>query len=91
VLKLLFSVDYIRACALVIPSADAFFCGYYIVVAGGLVLKLLVKRTTCFLEKSVTNLSQKRGVLRDGVEASSEENHLQGLKYLEYVYNAKVM
>jgi nicotinamidase-related amidase len=27
----------------------------------------------------------------DGVEAFNEEDHRQGLKYLEYVYNAKVM
>jgi nicotinamidase-related amidase len=27
----------------------------------------------------------------DGVEAFSEEDHRQGLKYLEYVYDAKVM
>ena len=27
----------------------------------------------------------------DGVEAFNEEDHRQGLKYLDYVYNAKVM
>lgn len=30
-------------------------------------------------------------IIEDGVEAFSEENHRQGLKYLEYVYSAKVM
>ena len=27
----------------------------------------------------------------DGVEAFTQEDHVQGLKYLEYVYNAKIM
>ena len=30
-------------------------------------------------------------VARDGVEAFTAEDHEQDLKYLEYVYNAKVM
>jgi nicotinamidase-related amidase len=30
-------------------------------------------------------------IAQDGVEAFTEEDHKQGLKYLEYVYNAKVM
>ena len=30
-------------------------------------------------------------IAKDGVEAFTEEDHSQGLKYLEYVYNAKVM
>jgi nicotinamidase-related amidase len=30
-------------------------------------------------------------VAEDGVEAFTEEDHVQGLKYLEYVYNAKIM
>ena len=30
-------------------------------------------------------------VVKDGVQAFTEEDHTQGLKYLEYVYNAKVM
>jgi nicotinamidase-related amidase len=30
-------------------------------------------------------------IAEDGVEAFSEEEHKQGLKYLEYVYDAKVM
>jgi nicotinamidase-related amidase len=30
-------------------------------------------------------------IAEDGVEAFTEEDHKQGLKYLEYVYNAKIM
>ncbi len=30
-------------------------------------------------------------IAKDGVEAFTVEDHEQGLKYLEYVYNAKVM
>jgi hypothetical protein len=30
-------------------------------------------------------------VASDGVEAFTEKDHVEGLKYLEYVYNAKVM
>jgi len=30
-------------------------------------------------------------IAADGVEAFTQENHAQGLKYLEYVYNAKIM
>jgi nicotinamidase-related amidase len=30
-------------------------------------------------------------IAQDGVEAFTQEDHEQGLKYLEYVYNAKVM
>ncbi len=30
-------------------------------------------------------------IAQDGVEAFTEEDHRQGLKYLEYVYNAKIM
>ncbi|MFB3887911.1 MAG: cysteine hydrolase family protein [Candidatus Bathyarchaeia archaeon] len=30
-------------------------------------------------------------VVKDGVEAFTKEDHEQGLKYLEYVYNAKIM
>ena len=30
-------------------------------------------------------------IARDGVEAFTAEEHEQGLKYLEYVYNAKIM
>jgi len=30
-------------------------------------------------------------IAKDGVEAFSQEDHEQGLKYLEYVYNAKLM
>jgi len=29
--------------------------------------------------------------VKDGVEAFTQEDHEQGLKYLEYVYNAKIM
>jgi nicotinamidase-related amidase len=30
-------------------------------------------------------------IVEDGVEAFTEKDHVEGLKYLEYVYNAKVM
>ncbi len=30
-------------------------------------------------------------IAEDGVEAFTQEEHTQGLKYLEYVYNAKIM
>ena len=30
-------------------------------------------------------------IAKDGVEAFTQEDHEQGLKYLEYVYNAKIM
>jgi nicotinamidase-related amidase len=30
-------------------------------------------------------------IAEDGVEAFTQEDHTQGLKYLEYVYNAKIM
>ena len=30
-------------------------------------------------------------IIKDGVEAFTVEDHEQGLKYLEYVYNAKIM
>jgi len=30
-------------------------------------------------------------IVEDGMEAFTEEDHKQGLKYLEYVYNAKIM
>jgi nicotinamidase-related amidase len=30
-------------------------------------------------------------IAADGVEAFTQEDHVQGLKYLEYVYNAKIM
>jgi nicotinamidase-related amidase len=30
-------------------------------------------------------------IAKDGVEAFTAEDHEQGLKYLEYVYNAKIM
>ena len=30
-------------------------------------------------------------IAKDGVEAFIAEEHEQGLKYLEYVYNAKIM
>ncbi|MGD6806944.1 MAG: cysteine hydrolase family protein [Candidatus Bathyarchaeia archaeon] len=30
-------------------------------------------------------------IVEDGVEAFTEKDHLEGLKYLEYVYNAKIM
>ncbi len=42
-------------------SADAFFRGYYIIIA------------------------------KDGVEAFTSEEQTEGLKYLEYLYNAKIM
>ena len=30
-------------------------------------------------------------IAKDGVEAFTQEDQEQGLKYLEYVYNAKIM
>jgi nicotinamidase-related amidase len=30
-------------------------------------------------------------IAKDGVEAFTTEEHEQGLKYLEYVYNAKIL
>lgn len=30
-------------------------------------------------------------IAKDGVEAFTQEDHKQGLKYLEYIYNAKIM
>ncbi|MEM0313784.1 MAG: isochorismatase family protein, partial [Candidatus Bathyarchaeia archaeon] len=30
-------------------------------------------------------------VARDGVEAFTQEDHEQGMKYMEYFYNAKIM
>jgi len=30
-------------------------------------------------------------IAADGVEAFTQEDHAQDLKYLEYVYNAKIM
>jgi hypothetical protein len=34
---------------------------------------------------------QDNHIAKDGVEAYTQEDQEQGLKYLEYVYNAKIM
>ena len=60
-LKLLFSVDYIRACALVIPSVDAFFCGYYIVGCWGAGVEAFSEENHLLFRKKCAKTVTKTG------------------------------
>lgn len=57
------------------------------VILGGLHTNMCVRHTAADAFFRGYNII----VAKDGVEAFTQENHEQGLKYLEYVYNAKIM
>jgi nicotinamidase-related amidase len=57
------------------------------VILGGLHTNICVRHTAA----DAFFRGYKIIIAKDGVEAFTQEEHEQGLKYLEYVYNAKVM
>ena len=61
--------------------------GVKTVILGGLHTNICVRHTAAdaFFRGYKINIAQ------DGVEAYTQEDQEQGLKYLEYVYNAKIM
>lgn len=61
--------------------------GVKIVVLGGLHTNLCVRHTAA----DAFFRGYKIIIAKDGVEAFTQEDHEQGLKYLEYAYNAKVI
>ncbi|MEM3797929.1 MAG: isochorismatase family cysteine hydrolase [Candidatus Bathyarchaeia archaeon] len=61
--------------------------GVKTVVLGGLHTHICVRHTAA----DAFFRGYKIVIAKDGVEAFTQEEHEQGLKYLEYVYNAKLM
>lgn len=61
--------------------------GVKTVILGGLHTHICVRHTAA----DAFFRGYKIIIAKDGVEASTKEDHEQGLKYLEYVYNAKLM
>jgi nicotinamidase-related amidase len=61
--------------------------GVKIVILGGLHTNICVRHTAA----DAFFRGYKIVIAKDGVEAFTEEDHVQGLKYLEYAYNAKLM
>lgn len=61
--------------------------GVKTVVLGGLHTHICVRHTAA----DAFFRGYKIIVVKDGVEAFTEEDHEQGLRYLEHVYNAKLM
>ena len=61
--------------------------GVKTVILGGLHTNMCVRHTAADAFFRGYNII----VAKDGVEAFTQEDHEQGLKYLEYVYNAKIM
>jgi nicotinamidase-related amidase len=61
--------------------------GVKTVVLGGLHTHICVRHTAA----DAFFRGYKIIVAKDGVEAFTQEDHEQGLRYLEYVYNAKIM
>jgi len=61
--------------------------GVKTVILGGLHTNLCVRHTAA----DAFFRGYKILVAKDGVEAFTQEDHEQGLKYLEYAYNAKLM
>jgi len=57
------------------------------VILGGLHTNMCVRHTAA----DAFFRGYKIIIAKDGVEAFTQEDHEQGLKYLEYVYNAKIM
>jgi len=60
--------------------------GVKIVILGGLHTHMCVRHTAA----DAFFRGYKIVIAKDGVEAFTREDHEQGLKYLEYVYNAKI-
>jgi len=61
--------------------------GVKTVILGGLHTNICVRHTAA----DAFFRGYKITVARDGVEAFTKEDHEQGLKYLEYAYNARIM
>ncbi|MEM2393413.1 MAG: isochorismatase family cysteine hydrolase [Candidatus Bathyarchaeia archaeon] len=61
--------------------------GVKTVILGGLHTHICIRHTAA----DAFFRGYKIIVAKDGVEAFTQEDHEQGLKYLEYVYNAKLM
>jgi nicotinamidase-related amidase len=61
--------------------------GVKTVILGGLHTNICVRHTAA----DAFFRGYKIIIAKDGVEAFTQEDHEQGLKYLEYVYNAKIM
>ncbi len=61
--------------------------GVKTVVLGGLHTNMCIRHTAA----DAFFRGYKIIIVRDGVEAFSDEDHEQDLKYLDYVYNAKIM
>jgi nicotinamidase-related amidase len=61
--------------------------GVKTLVLGGLHTNICVRHTAA----DAFFRGYKIIIAADGVEAFTQEDHVQGLKYLEYVYNAKIM
>jgi nicotinamidase-related amidase len=61
--------------------------GVKTVVFGGLHTNMCIRHTAA----DAFFRGYKIIIAQDGVEAFTQEDHEQGIKYLEYVYNAKVM
>jgi len=61
--------------------------GVKTVILGGLHTNICVRHTAA----DAFFRGYKIIIAKDGVEAFTQEDHGQGLKYLEYVYNAKIM
>jgi nicotinamidase-related amidase len=61
--------------------------GVKTVILGGLHTHMCVRHTSA----DAFFRGYKIIIAKDGVEAFTKEDHEQGLKYLEYVYNAKIM
>ena len=61
--------------------------GVKTVILGGLHTNMCVRHTAA----DAFFRGYKIIVAKDGVEAFTQEDHEQGLKYLEYVYNAKIL
>ncbi|MEM3378186.1 MAG: isochorismatase family cysteine hydrolase [Candidatus Bathyarchaeia archaeon] len=57
------------------------------VILGGLHTNICIRHTAA----DAFFRGYKIIIAKDGVEAFTQEDHEQGLKYLEYVYNAKIM
>lgn len=61
--------------------------GVKTVILGGLHTNICVRHTAA----DAFFRGYKIIIVKDGVEAFTQEDHEQGLKYLEYVYNARIM
>ncbi|MCW3998974.1 MAG: cysteine hydrolase [Candidatus Bathyarchaeota archaeon] len=61
--------------------------GVRTVILGGLHTNMCIRHTSA----DAFFRGYRIVVASDGVEAFTEKDHIEGLKYLEYVYNAKVM